>query len=129
MTKKSNTTNNTNTNNIFSELLERASKVSKQARERASEVSENAKNGYATLTKQASKQARGGFVYVMHNANILPNEVINMLECNASERARIDWNKVHEFIFLLSEQELDACKIAISKSLAQEREQAQKASK
>lgn len=126
MTKKSSTQGgNTNTNNIFSELLSELASTKKQARERVSEVSTNKVNGYSTLVKQANKNSKVGYSYILHNANILSEQVLKALQCNASERARLDYNKA-SFILALDESKLELLKIKVSDSLKSELEQASK---
>ncbi len=117
-----NTNTNTNTNNIFSELLSELTNTKKQARERASEISTNKANGFSTLVKQANKNSKAGFSYILHNANILSEQVLKALQCNASERARLDYNKA-SFILALDESKLKLLKIKVSESLKSELEQ------
>lgn len=107
---------------IFSELINELSDVEQDKRERGGESKDNLKQGYATLVKQASKQAKDGYVYVMHNANILSEQVLKALKCNSGERARVDKNKAN---WLLSKQasELKVLKIKVSESLKSELEQ------
>lgn len=123
MAKKSSATNtNTNTNNIFSELINELAGVEQDKRERGGESKDNLKRGYATLVKQANKNSKAGFSYVMHNANILNEQVLKALKCNAGERARIDKNKAN---WLLSKptSQLEMLKIKVSESLKSELEQ------
>lgn len=107
---------------IFSELINELSGVEQDKRERGGESKDNLKQGYATLVKQASKQSKDGYVYVMHNANILSEQVLKALKCNSGERARVDKNKAN---WLLSKQasELKMLKIKVSESLKSELEQ------
>lgn len=127
MAKKSNTLGgNTNTNNsIFSELLSELTNTKKQARERVSEISVNKANGYSTLVKQANKNSKVGYSYILHHADILSEQVLKALQCNASERARLDYNKA-SFILGLDDSKLELLKIRVSESLKSELEQASK---
>ena len=117
-----NTNTNTNTNNIFSELIDELSGVEQDKHERGGESKDNLKQGFATLVKQANKNNKDGFSYVMHNANILSEQVLKALKCNSGERARVDKNKAN---WLLSKRasELELLKIKVSESLKQETEQ------
>ena len=110
---------------IFSELINELSGVEQDKRERGGESKDNLKQGYATLVKQANKNNKDGFSYVMHNANILSEQVLKALKCNAGERARVDKNKAN---WLLSKptSKLELLKIRVSESLKSELEQASK---
>lgn len=105
--------------NIFSELINELSGVEPDKRERGGESKDNLKQGYATLVLQANKNSKDGFSYVMHNANILSEQVLKALKCNAGERARVDKNKAN-WILSKKASELEVIKIKVSSKLLSE---------
>lgn len=109
-----------NNNAIFAQALATLASTQKQARQRDSIIASNASNGFATLTKQASKQSKDGFVYVLHNARLLDTQVLQALGINnASTRNRLDKNKAQVLLDIASTQAqaLDAMHIAIAQSV------------
>lgn len=97
--KKQATSASNNNNNIFAQALASIASTQKQARKRDSIIAFNASNGKATLVKQASKQSKDGFVYVLHNAHLLSPDVLQALAIsNASTRNRLDKNKAQALL-------------------------------
>ena len=116
MKKQAQATSNNN-NNIFAQALATLASTQKQARKRDSIIASNASNGFATLTKQACKQNKQGFVYVLHNATLLQNDVLQALGiASASTRNRLDKNKA-QVLLSLDKQAQQALKIALATDL------------
>lgn len=131
MTKQQATSNN---NNIFAQALATLASTQKQARKRDSIIASNASNGFATLTKQACKNNKQGFVYVLHNGFVLAQsatglDVLQALGIATSatkidtlQRNRVDYNKAQALLNIASTQPqaLQAMHIAIATSATEQ---------
>lgn len=118
MKKQAQATSNNN-NNIFAQALATLASTQKQARKRDSIIASNASNGFATITKQACKSNKQGFVYVLHNGALLQNDVLQALGIATSNgRNRIDYNKMQALLNIASTQPqaLDAMRIKLATS-------------
>lgn len=108
-----------NNNAIFAQALATLASTQKQARKRDSIIASNASKGYATITKQACKSNKQGFVYVLHNGALLQDDVLQALGITTSNgRNRIDYNKMQALLNIASTQPqaLNAMHIAIATS-------------
>ena len=119
--KKQATSNNNN--DIFAQALATLASTQKQARKRDSIIASNASNGFATITKQACKSNKQGFVYVLHNGALLQNNVLQALGITTSNgRNRIDYNKMQALLNIASTQPqaLDAMHIKLATSATEQ---------
>lgn len=105
-----------NNNAIFAQALATLASTQKQARQRDSIIASNANNGFATITKQACKHAKTGFVYVLHNGYVLAQhknglDILQALgiandatKLATLQRNRIDYNKAQALLNIASTQ-------------------------
>ena len=104
-----------NNNNIFAQALATLASTQKQARKRDSIIASNASNGFATLTKQACKNNKTGFVYVLHNGYVMAQysngvDILQALgfasdtKISTMQRNRLDYNKAQALLNIASTQ-------------------------
>lgn len=105
-----------NNSDIFAQALATLASTQKQARKRDSIIASNASNGFATMTKQACKHAKSGFVYVLHNGYVLAQhknglDILQALGVASDatklatlQRNRIDYNKAQALLNIAKTQ-------------------------